>query len=91
MLSGTVTADRAGNYGSGMGLLVRRHATLFLWVSLVGYDLARAAIVACRGRLHDARIVFAHARGLTRGYMKAALRGSFTAIDKRQILVDTEK
>jgi glycosyltransferase involved in cell wall biosynthesis len=91
MLSGTVTADRAVKYGSGMGVLVRRHATLFLWVSLLTYDLVRAALVACRGRMHDARIVFAHARGLTRGYMKAALHGNFGGIDKRRILLDTEE
>jgi glycosyltransferase involved in cell wall biosynthesis len=91
MLSGTVTADRAVKYGSGMGVLVRRHATLFLWVALLTYDLARAAIVACRGRMHDARIVFAHARGLTKGYMKAALHGNFGGIDKRRILLDTEE
>lgn len=90
MLSGTVTADRAVRYGSGMGVVVRRHATLFLWVALLTYDLARAAIVACRGRVYDARIVFSHARGLTRGYMKAALRGNFSGIDKRRILLDSE-
>jgi glycosyltransferase involved in cell wall biosynthesis len=91
MLSGTVTTDRAVKYGSGMGVLVRRHATLFLWVALLSYDLLRAALVACRGRMHDASIVFAHARGLTRGYLKSALRGDFTAMNKRRILLDTEE
>jgi glycosyltransferase involved in cell wall biosynthesis len=90
MLSGTVTADRAVKYGSGMGVLVRRHATVVLWVALLAYDLLRAAIVACRGRMHDASIVFAHARGLTRGYMKAALIGDFSAIEKRRLLVDAD-
>ena len=90
MLSGTVTTDRAVKYGSGMGVLVRRHATLFLWVALLSYDLVRAAMVACRGRMHDARIVFAHARGLTRGYLKSALRGNFGGIDKHRILLDTD-
>ena len=87
MLSGTVTADRAVKYGNGMGVLVRRHATLFLWCALVTYDLARVAFVACLGRMHDARIVFAHARGLTRGYRKAALRGDFGG----RILLDSEE
>jgi len=91
MLSGTVTADRAVKYGSGMGVLVRRHATLLLWFALLTYDLVRAALVACRGRMHDAGIVVAHARGLTKGYMKAALHGDFGGIDKRRILLDTEK
>jgi len=90
MLSGTVTTDRAVKYGSGMGVLVRRHATILLWVALLTYDLVRAALVASRGRLHDASIVFAHARGLTRGYLKAALRGEFGGIEKRRILLDAD-
>jgi glycosyltransferase involved in cell wall biosynthesis len=90
MLSGTVTTDRAVKYGSGMGVLVRRHASVLLWAALLTYDLVRAALVACRGRLHDASIVFAHARGLTRGYMKAALHGNFGGIEKRRVLVDDD-
>jgi glycosyltransferase involved in cell wall biosynthesis len=90
MLSGTVTTDRAVRYGSGMGILVRRHATILLWVALLVYDLFRATLVACRGRMHDASIVFAHARGLARGYMKAALIGDFSAIEKRRLLVDAD-
>jgi hypothetical protein len=73
-----------------MGVLVRRHATILLWVALLTYDLVRAALVASRGRLHDASIVFAHARGLTRGYLKAALRGEFGGIEKRRILLDAD-
>jgi len=90
MLSGNVTPERAVKYGSGMGFLVRRHATLVMWVALLTYDLFRAALVACRGRLHDSSIVFAHARGLSRGYMKAALRGDFRGLDKHRILLDSE-
>ena len=90
MLSGTVTADRADKYGSGMGVLVRRHATVVLWAALLAYDLLRAALVACRGRMHDASIVVAHARGLTRGYLKAALTGDFRAIEKRQLIVNSD-
>jgi glycosyltransferase involved in cell wall biosynthesis len=91
MLSGTVTTERAVKYGSGMGFLVRRHATLVMWVALLAYDLFRAALVACRGRLHDASIVFAHARGLSRGYMKSALRGDFRGLEKRRILLDADE
>lgn len=87
MLSGTVTTERAVKYGSGMGVLVRRHASVLLWAGLLTYDLSRAAVVACLGRLHDASIVFAHARGLTSGYLKAALRGNFSALEKRRILL----
>lgn len=91
MLSGTVTSDRAQKYGSGMGVLVRRHATFIMWFALLSYDLLRAALVACRGRMHDASIVFAHARGLVRGYMKAALHGNFRGIEKRPILADADE
>jgi glycosyltransferase involved in cell wall biosynthesis len=91
MLSGNVTSERAVKYGSGMGFLVRRHATLVMWFALLAYDLSRAALIACRGRLHDASIVFAHARGLSRGYLKAALRGQFGDLDKGRILLDTEE
>ena len=91
MLSGNVTADRAVRYGSGMGILVRRHATVVLWLILLAYDLLRATFVACRGRMHDATIVFAHARGLTRGYTEAALTGDFSAIKKRRLAIDADE
>ncbi len=91
MLSGTVTSERAVKYGSGMGVLVRRHATIVMWVALLAYDLVRAVLVACRGRMHDASIVIAHARGLARGYMKAALRGDFSGLEKHRILLDADE
>ncbi|HEX4771135.1 MAG TPA: glycosyltransferase family 2 protein [Bryobacteraceae bacterium] len=69
MLSGTVSRERAFSYGAGMGRLVRRHSLFVLWVLLLIYDLARAVLVTLKGRLRDAGFCFAHAQGLTRGFV----------------------
>jgi glycosyltransferase involved in cell wall biosynthesis len=69
MMSGTVSRERAVSYGAGMGRLVRRHSLTVLWTGLVAYDLARAALVALRGRPGDAVFCFAHATGLLKGFM----------------------
>lgn len=69
MLSGTVTKERAMSYGAGMGRLVKRHSLFTLWAGLLAYDLLRAVLVTCRGRLADARFCFAHAVGLIRGFV----------------------
>ena len=68
-MSGTVSRERAVSYGAGMGRLVRRHSLTVLWTGLVAYDLARAALVALRGRPGDAVFCFAHATGLLKGFM----------------------
>lgn len=69
MLSGTISRERAMSYGAGMGRLVRRHSLFALWTALLAYDLLRAIVVTCMGRLTDAAFCFAHAEGLFRGFV----------------------
>jgi glycosyltransferase involved in cell wall biosynthesis len=69
MLSGTVSHSRAVKYGFGMGQLVKRHSLFLLWLGLVGYELVRAAAVACRGDREGASFCIAHARGLLSGFV----------------------
>ena len=69
MLSGTVSHSRAVKYGLGMGQLVKRHSLFYLWLALMGYELARAGAVACRGDRDGAGFCIAHARGLFSGFV----------------------
>jgi glycosyltransferase involved in cell wall biosynthesis len=69
MLSGTVSKERARDYGAGMGNLVRQHSLFVLWAGLLGYDLARALFVSLIGKFDDAVFCFAHAEGLFQGFV----------------------
>jgi glycosyltransferase involved in cell wall biosynthesis len=69
MLSGTVSLERAFKYGHGMGQLVRQHCNSFLWLGLLGYDLARSLATSIRGNSSDANSCFSHAKGLFKGYL----------------------
>jgi glycosyltransferase involved in cell wall biosynthesis len=69
MLSGTVSRDRAKKYGTGMGMVVRRHSLVTVWCGLLMYDLARALLVSARGQFVNTRFCLAHTAGLFRGFV----------------------
>jgi glycosyltransferase involved in cell wall biosynthesis len=69
MLSGTVSRNRATKYGAAMGILVRRHSLVLLWIGLMTYDVARALLVSARGRFVDAGYCLAHSKGLFLGFV----------------------
>jgi hypothetical protein len=78
MLSGTVSLERAKKYGTGMGMVARRHSLVLLWCGLLMYDLARALLVSVRGQFVHTRFCLAHTAGLFQGFVNgdvAAIKG----------------
>jgi glycosyltransferase involved in cell wall biosynthesis len=69
MLSGAVSRNRARKYGTGMGIVVRRHSLILVWCMLLTYDLSRTLLVWARGEFVNAGFCFAHAEGLFRGFL----------------------
>jgi glycosyltransferase involved in cell wall biosynthesis len=69
MLSGTVSRERAKRYGTGMGMVVRRHSLVLVWCGLLMYDLARALLVSARGQFVNTRFCLAHTAGLFQGFV----------------------
>jgi glycosyltransferase involved in cell wall biosynthesis len=72
MLSGTGTAARASSYGFGMGHLLRVHSLAALWMSFLGYNLARAACALGRANLKGCQLCIAQTKGLWNGYLELA-------------------
>jgi glycosyltransferase involved in cell wall biosynthesis len=69
MLSGTVSRERAKKYGTGMGMVVRRHSLVLVWCGLLMYDLTRALLVSARGQFVSTRFCLAHTAGLFQGFV----------------------
>jgi len=69
MLSGTVSRTRARKYGTGMGIVVRRHSLILVWCMLLTYDLSRTLVVWARGEFVNAGFCYAHAQGLFQGFI----------------------
>jgi glycosyltransferase involved in cell wall biosynthesis len=72
MLSGTGSQARASSYGFGMGHLLRVHSLAALWMSFLGYNLARAACALGRANLKGYELCIAQTRGLWNGYRALA-------------------
>ena len=66
--NGSITAERAYRYGLGMGRVQGKHGTALLWIAFVLYDMARAAVMAARGRRVQAALWYAHGKGLAQAY-----------------------
>ncbi len=66
--NGGITAERSYRYGSGMGRVQRKHALFWLWVAFVAYDFGRVAWMLFLGKRLQARLWFAHGKGLMRAY-----------------------
>ena len=68
MLSGTASLSRARAYGFGMGHVLRLNMLRTLWLSFMGYNLLRAAVVALRRDGESARLCIAQTAGLWNGF-----------------------
>lgn len=73
MLSGTASPDRAQAYGFGMGHVLRINSLRGLWLSFLGYNIARAVVVRLRGDAEAARLCAAQTRGIWRGFRSRAV------------------
>jgi hypothetical protein len=72
MLCGTGSPARASSYGFGMGHLLRAHSLAGLWMSFLGYNLARAGCALGRANLKGYTLCIAQTRGLWNGYLDLA-------------------
>lgn len=68
MLSGNIEADRAMNYGTGMGHVLRKHKLGWLCLLFLIYDPIRAGLCMLLMRRKAATLCIAHCRGVLRGY-----------------------
>jgi glycosyltransferase involved in cell wall biosynthesis len=87
MLSGTISLERAKKYGTGMGMVARRHSLVLVWCGLLMYDLARALLVSVRGQFVNTRFCLAHTAGLFQGFVNgdvAAIKGIFKDVFERE-------
>jgi glycosyltransferase involved in cell wall biosynthesis len=66
--NGSITADRAYNYGLGMGRVQGKHGLMKLWLGFVLYDLVRAALMGLMGKRTPASLWYAHGKGLAKAY-----------------------
>jgi hypothetical protein len=69
MLSGSIDGRRATGYGRGMGRVLQMHSKSLLLAGFLGYDLARALLVAARGDGGSAELCLRHAWGIATGYL----------------------
>ncbi len=81
MLSESIPKERADSYGCGMGYVLRMHSLFSLWMVFVGYGFLRALVVVLRGRFSAASLCFAHACGLTRGFLFGGQQTLTTGVD----------
>jgi len=65
---GLVDNRRAASYGGGFGRVLAKHSLPFLFLALVTFDFARAALRILIGDRSRASRFWAHGRGMIRGY-----------------------
>lgn len=66
--NGSIQAERSFRYGTGMGYVQRKHRLWLLFLASVGYDMARAAMMALIRRHQPATLWYQHGRGITKGF-----------------------